>query len=55
MCVHAYRELACTANISTFNERILLKFKIQLRDNNDKSEITSQVLNNDSNDNGNNS
>ena len=26
MCVHAHRELACTANNSTIHERIVLKF-----------------------------
>ena len=31
--VHARTELACTANISTVNERILLKFNILLSDN----------------------
>ena len=33
MHVHAQRELACTANISIAHERILLKFKILLSDN----------------------
>ena len=50
-CVHAHKELACTANISTVHERIFLKFIILLSDINDKSKITPQLINNDNNDN----
>ena len=32
-CVHAYRELACTANISIAHELIFLKIYILLSDN----------------------
>ena len=54
-CVHAHRELACTANISTVHELILFNFQILISDNNDKLKITPQLINNDNNDNGNNS
>ena len=50
-CVHAHREITCTANISTVHERILFKFEILLSDNNDKSKITPQPINNGNNDN----
>ena len=50
-CVHANRELLCTANISTVHERIFLEFLILLGDNNDKLKIILQLINNGNNDN----
>ena len=35
-CLHAYRELLCTANISTVYDQLLLKFIILLRKINEK-------------------
>ena len=50
-CVHAQRELACTANISIAHERIFVEFLILLSDNNDKSKITPQLIDNGNNSN----
>ena len=50
-CMHAHRELVCTANISTVHERIFLEFLILFSDNNDKSKIIPQLINNGNNDN----
>ena len=49
--MHTLRELACTANISIAHERIFVEFLILLSDNNDKSKITLQLINNGNNDN----
>ena len=51
MCVHAHRELVCTANISTVHEWIFVEFLILLSDNNDKSKITPKLIYNGNNDN----
>ena len=45
MCMHAYRELVCMANISTVLERILLKFYILLRENQRNGKELSESVN----------
>ena len=51
MCVYAHRKLVCIANISIVQKRTFLEFLILLSDNNDKSKITLQLINNGNNEN----